>query len=342
MACFTMKLTVSLPDHSYPIWIEKGLIENISCLIPTDIPTMLVYDSGVPAKWVDKVFSQLGNARAFCFEQGEGSKTMQTFEQLLLAMADAGLNRKSQVVALGGGVVGDLAGFAAACYMRGINFYNIPTTVLSQVDSSVGGKTAIDLGPIKNIVGAFLQPKAVLIDPDVLSTLDERQVQAGLAEALKMGLLFDESLVKEFEKEQPDLEAIIGRSIDLKRMVVEQDEKEAGLRKALNFGHTIGHGLEGSFANHDFLHGECVAAGMLYFIPDEKLRKRVIQIESKLNLPQITDFDPAAVSALLRKDKKGNEKGIECVVANKPGSFAFLTLAPAQIDELLKKDVYKL
>lgn len=335
-----MKLTVALPDKSYPIWIERGLIDRIADLVDVKKPTMLVYDNGVPAIWVNKVASQLGNVQLFCFEQGEGSKTMQTLEMLLLAMADAGLNRKSQVVALGGGVTGDLAGFAAACYMRGIDFYNIPTTVLAQVDSSAGGKTAVDLGPIKNIVGAFWQPKAVLIDPDVLSTLDARQISAGLAEALKMGLLFDESLVAEFEKDNPDVETIIGRSIDLKRQVVEQDEKEAGLRKALNFGHTIGHGLEGSFENHDYLHGECVAAGMLYFITDEDLRKRTLAIEKKLSLPRIDHFDPEKVGELLRKDKKGNESGIACVFVDKPGHFEFRTLAPAQIDELLKKDVY--
>ena len=335
-----MKLNVQIPGSSYPIVIEKGCLRHLTDWIAPERKTMLVYDTGIPEKWIELVKSQLPNCAAFCFEQGEGSKTMQTLERCLIAMSDAGLNRKSQVVALGGGVVGDLAGFAAACYMRGIDFYNLPTTVLSQVDSSVGGKTAVDLGPVKNIVGAFWQPKAVLIDPDVLETLDPRQISAGLAEALKMGLLFEEELVEAYEKEELDLTHIIARSIDLKRMVVEQDEKEAGLRKALNFGHTIGHAIEGSFDDHDYLHGECVATGMLYFIEDEALKNRVITIEDRLNLPRIEDFDPASVKELLRHDKKGNDQGIDCVFVTEPGKFEFRTLQPGEIDQLVERKVY--
>lgn len=335
-----MKLNVQIPGSSYPIVIEKGCLRHLTDWIAPERKTMLVYDTGIPEKWIELVKSQLPNCAAFCFEQGEGSKTMQTLERCLIAMSDAGLNRKSQVVALGGGVVGDLAGFAAACYMRGIDFYNLPTTVLSQVDSSVGGKTAVDLGPVKNIVGAFWQPKAVLIDPDVLETLDPRQISAGLAEALKMGLLFEEELVEAYEKEELDLTHIIARSIDLKRMVVEQDEKEAGLRKALNFGHTIGHAIEGSFDDHDYLHGECVATGMLYFIEDEALKNRVIAIEDRLNLPRIEDFDPASVKELLRHDKKGNDQGIDCVFVTEPGKFEFRTLQPGEIDQLVERKVY--
>ena len=336
-----MLLNVSLPGHSYPIVIENGCLNQIRAYLNTDRKTMLVCDSGIPKQWVDLVCNQLSDASLFCFEQGEGSKNMQTLEALLSAMVDAGLNRKSQVIALGGGVAGDMAGFASAIYMRGIDFYNFPTTVLSQVDSSVGGKTAVDLGRVKNIVGAFWQPKAVLIDPQVLSTLDERQQAAGLAEALKMGLLFDEKLVEAFEQDTLDLPAIIARSVDLKRQVVEEDEKEAGLRKALNFGHTIGHAIEGSFENYEYLHGECIAAGMLYFVEDEALRDRIRSICTRLNLPEIRTFDAQSVKQLLRSDKKGNETGIACVFVDRPGSFRFETLKPEEIDRLVEEDVYE-
>lgn len=336
-----MKLTVSLPGSSYPVWIEKDCLSHLADKLDTQKKTMLVYDSGIPQKWVDLVFQQFTNASCFCFEQGEGSKNITTYQQLLMAMCQAEFNRKSQVIALGGGVTGDMAGFAAATYMRGIDFINLPTTVLAQVDSSVGGKTAIDLGPIKNIVGAFWQPKAVLIDPNVLETLDPRQIHAGLVEALKMGLLFDENLVTDFEQEQLDLVKIIARSIDLKRIVVEQDEKESNLRKSLNFGHTIGHGIEGSFENHDYLHGECVAIGMLYFLTDPSLRHRVLAILDRLKVPQIDHFDIAKASALIRNDKKGNEEGIDCVFVDNPGHFYFQTLSSEQIDTLLKENVYE-
>lgn len=336
-----MKLTVSLPGSSYPVWIEKDCLSHLADKLDTQKKTILVYDSGIPQKWVDLVLQQFTNASCFCFEQGEGSKNITTYQQLLMAMSHAELNRKSQVIALGGGVTGDMAGFAAATYMRGIDFINLPTTVLAQVDSSVGGKTAIDLGPIKNIVGAFWQPKTVLIDPNVLETLDPRQIHAGLVEALKMGLLFDENLVADFEQEQLDFVKIIARSIDLKRIVVEQDEKESNLRKSLNFGHTIGHGIEGSFENHDYLHGECVAIGMLYFLTDPNLRHRVLAILDRLEVPQIDHFDIAKASALIRNDKKGNEAGIDCVFVDKPGHFYFQTLSPEQIDTLLKENVYE-
>lgn len=336
-----MKLNVNLPGAAYPIVIEHGILNDIASCIPVEKSSILVCDSGIPSKWVELVKKQLHPSAVFVFEQGEQSKNLHTLENLLTSMCDAGLNRKSQVVALGGGVTGDMAGFAAACYMRGIDFYNIPTTVLSQVDSSVGGKTAVDLGSVKNIVGAFWQPKAVLIDPQTLETLDPRQIASGLAEALKMGLLFDEKLVEAFEADTLDLPYIISRSIDLKRQVVEQDEKEAGLRKALNFGHTIGHAIEGSYENYEYLHGECVAAGMLYFLEDEALKKRVLAIYERLGLPAITNFDKARVKALLRKDKKGNEQGIACVFVSSPGSFAFRTLTPDEIDVYVEKDPYE-
>lgn len=335
-----MKLTVQVPQASYPIVIEEGCADHLNTLVDTNRKTMLVVDSGIPAKWVSLIRNQLSDAALFCFEQGEASKTMTTLEKLLEAMCKASLNRKSQVIALGGGVCGDMAGLAAALYMRGIDFINIPTTVLSQVDSSVGGKTAVDLGSVKNIVGAFWQPKAVFIDPQFLGTLDERQKAAGLAEALKMGLLFDEDLVEEFEKPQPDLLKIIGRSIELKAVVVAQDEKESGLRKSLNFGHTIGHAIEGSFDGYEYLHGECVAAGMLYFLEDDALKERVRRIETRLNLPEITEFDRKAVSSLLRHDKKSNTVGIDCVFVPKAGSFEFRTLHPEEVDALLEQEVY--
>lgn len=335
-----MQLSIQLPQHSYPIVIERGALDRIGHMVDLNRPILLVYDTGIPRKWVDQVDQALNNPVHFCFEQGEGSKTFSTLQQVLEALCQANFHRDGQVVALGGGVVGDLAGFAAACYMRGIDFYNIPTTVLSQVDSSVGGKTAVDLGSIKNIVGAFWQPRGVIIDPDVLSTLDQRQAAAGLAEALKMGLLFDEKLVEAFEQETLDLEAIIARSIELKGMVVMQDEKEAGLRKALNFGHTIGHAIEGSRDDFAWLHGECVAAGMLYFLEDDALRKRVLAIEKRLNLPEIRDFDHEKASALLRHDKKGQGQTISCVLVDAPGSFHFEALTPKQIDQRLERNVY--
>lgn len=329
-----MKLQVSLDSSSYPITIERGILSHLEGLDPAR-RYAIVTDDGVPAKWVQQVCDQLPDAFVITIAQGEGSKCFLSYEQVLQQMADHGMTRKDAVIAVGGGVPGDLAGFAAATYMRGIDFYNIPTTLLSQVDSSVGGKTAIDLGALKNIVGAFWQPRAVWIDPDVLSTLDERQLHAGLAEALKMGLLFEPSLVDAFEAEELDLPYIISRSIDLKRQVVEQDEKESGLRKSLNFGHTIGHAIEGSYNLSDYLHGECVSMGMLYFLPDPALKERVLRIYDRLNLPVIPDFGAGHVLELLRHDKKGAHDGVDCVVVEAPGQFVTVHKSFDELEELL-------
>lgn len=336
-----MKLTVELGADSYPIIIEKDCTLQLNQWIDTTKRTILVHDSGIPEKWVDRIASQLQNGSVFCFKQGEESKNLHTLETLLQAMVDAGLNRKSQVIALGGGVTGDMAGFAASVFMRGIDFINIPATVLSQVDSSVGGKTAVDLGSVKNIVGAFWQPKAVLIDPVLLTTLPQRQINNGLAEALKMGILFDPDLVSEFEKDDPDLETIIARSIDLKRIVVEQDEKEAGLRKLLNFGHTIGHAIEGSFDSYDYLHGECVGAGMLYFIENEALRKRILALEEKIGLPRIEQFDHDKAIALLSHDKKGTDTGVDCVFVSECGKAERRHCSLDELNERLERNVYE-
>ena len=336
-----MQMTVNLQDGSYPIAIESGIIKDCLKDLSRNRQYFVISDSGVPKQWQISVIHQLNSASLFVFEQGEASKSFETYQKIMEAMAAAGMNRKDAVIAVGGGVAGDLAGFCAATYMRGIDFYNIPTTLLSQLDSSVGGKTAIDLGPLKNLVGAFWQPKAVWIDPQVLSTLDERQIRAGLMEALKMGLILDEELFEEFLKPEPDLEWIIARAVDLKRRIVEKDEKELGLRKILNFGHTIGHAIESSSETHDWLHGECVGFGMLYFIADEKLKQQVIEIERRIGLPDVPSFDEDTVFDALVHDKKGRQKGIDAILVDKTGAFRIETLPLETFRKLLKGNIYE-
>lgn len=318
---FDMIVPVHLGSRSYPIYIEPHAIDHLSDYLP-ERRYAIITDDGVPSQWVEKVSAQLPDSFVITIPQGEGSKSFPVYESVLKEMARHSMSRKDAVLALGGGVPGDLAGFAAATYMRGIDFYNIPTTVLSQVDSSVGGKTAIDLGEMKNIVGAFWQPKCVIIDPQVLSTLPDRQISNGLAEALKMGLIFDAELVNAFEADHLDITDAIARSIALKAQVVEADEKEGGLRKVLNFGHTIGHAIEGSYGLNTYLHGECVAMGMLYMIEDEALKQRVRKILDALHLPVIpADLDSERVMALLRHDKKGTRSGVDVIVVSQAGQY---------------------
>lgn len=336
-----MELKVSLQDRSYPIRIEKGSLHHISDIIQTNRKIAIISDSGVPDQWIQIVKEQCPNAFILRFPQGEASKCVEQYQALLQQCIQHEMTRKDAIIAIGGGVTGDLAGFVAATYMRGIDFYNIPTTILSQVDSSVGGKVAIDMGSYKNIVGAFYQPKAVLIDPDVLSTLSVRQQHNGLMEALKMGLILEASLVDAFEKEDLDLEHIIIRSIDLKRQIVQLDERESNLRKILNFGHTIGHAIEGAYGLDTYLHGECVGMGMLFMIEEESLKQRVQAILHKLNIPSIPNYDVDTLMDYIMHDKKGSQNTISVIRVKKAGEYSIDEIDYQTIRTLLERGYYE-
>ena len=317
-----MQIITELGNNSYAVTIQRGVLAQAGDYMNLRRKVLLVTDSGVPEIYSRTVAKQCKEAVIVTLPQGEGSKNIRNFELLCRRMLDHGFTRTDCVVAVGGGVVGDLAGFAAASFMRGIDFYNIPTTVLSQVDSSIGGKVAIDLDNIKNCVGAFYQPKAVLIDPDVLNTLPQRQIAAGLAEALKMSITFDEALFARFETEDvwANIDRIIAASVQIKADVVRQDEKESGLRRVLNFGHTIGHGIETAVGLGQLYHGECVALGMLPMCSDS-LRPRVEAVLKKLGLPTTCQADPEAVWQALSHDKKLSGNTITVVYAPSAGTF---------------------
>lgn len=336
-----MKLIVNLNEKSYPILIQRNGLDLLEEYINTNRKIAIITDTGVPEKWIQKVKKHCPNSFVCTFPQGEASKSLTTYEVLQKELIEHNMTRKDAVIAVGGGVVGDLAGFVAATYMRGIDFYNIPTTVLSQVDSSVGGKVAVDMGSYKNIIGAFYQPKAVIIDPNVLSTLPVRHQNNGLVEALKMGLILEADLVEEFEKETLDIEKIITRSIDLKRIIVEQDEKEAGLRSILNFGHTIGHAIESAYGLNTYLHGECVGMGMLYFIEDPSLKERVLNIYKRLNLPAVPEYDISVLMDYIRKDKKNSAKGITIITVPSIGKYSIKTMSYDEIKAILERGPYE-
>lgn len=320
-----MIIPVSAKGGDYDIVLEKGAIENVQNYLKKDYSkALIVTDSGVPQIYSKKVSQSVKNSIIHVFPQGESNKNFDTFKQICQKLLSEGFSRNDCVIAVGGGVTGDMAGFAAACYMRGIDFYNVPTTLLSQVDSSIGGKTAIDLDSIKNIIGAFYQPKAVVIDPLVLSTLSERHLKNGLAESIKMAVTFDESLFEIFENGdiEENIEKIIEKSLLIKRAVVQEDEKEAGLRKVLNFGHTIGHGIESSVGLGELYHGECVALGMIAMC-EKEIRQRVVDVLNKVGLPTQFDYDKQKVFEALTHDKKASGDTVTVVKSGKIGSFYF-------------------
>lgn len=332
-----MTIHMNLGENSYDIVVERGILAKAKELLNLNRRVLIVTDSGVPTEYVKTVATQCKEAVTLTVEQGEGSKSLDVFGKLLQTMLEHGFSRKDCVVALGGGVVGDLSGFAASAYMRGIDFYNIPTTLLSQIDSSIGGKTAINLGGVKNIVGAFYQPKKVLIDPALLATLTARQFSNGLAEAVKMGLTSDKELFDIFENGdiEKSIDEIIIRSLNVKKNVVEQDEKEMGLRRILNFGHTIGHGIESSEAKSGLYHGECVGLGIIPMC-GENIRPRVIEVLKKCNLYRTLEYDWEKITEAAFHDKKADGDSVSVIMVNEVGSFEIKTMNCLDVIKLAK------
>ncbi len=319
-----MILSMNLGVNSYDIRIERGALGRIGEYFNLNRKVLIVTDSGVPEQYAKAVASAAQSPYIEIFEQGESHKNMETYQAILARLVEERFSRKDCVVAVGGGVCGDMAGFAAASYMRGIDFYNVPTTLLAQVDSSIGGKVAIDFKGYKNIVGAFYQPKGVLIDPDVLSTLAPRQISNGLAEVIKMAATSDAALFEWLEEGEPleDIERMIHGALTIKKDVVEQDEKETGLRRVLNFGHTIGHAIESVAGLEGYYHGECVGLGMLAMAAPQA-RARIEALLKRFDLPCSCEYDRAQILAAIEMDKKVSCKDITVVYLPEIGQFEF-------------------
>ena len=268
-----MKLTVNLGKNSYPIYIDSGIIKNAGEYISQIFKgqkIMIISDDNVFPLYGQKVIDSLKEyeCHSLVLPHGEPTKSFQSLPEIYTAMLDAKLSRSDLVIALGGGVIGDLAGFAASSYLRGVKLVQIPTSLLAQVDSSVGGKVAVDLPQGKNLVGAFFQPKMVLIDPEVLDTLPEHFIKDGMGEVIKYGCIKDARLFEKlcahssFEDLKPELPEIIARCVDIKRIVVEADQFDTGERMLLNFGHTLAHTIEQYYNYERESHGEAVGIGM--------------------------------------------------------------------------------
>ena len=324
-------VTVELGDRSYPIVIGRGLLGGGFDLAPfvrgTDC--LVVSNETVAPLYYQKLLPNLAGRDVSCVNlpDGEAHKTVATMQTILDALVESRANRDVCLIALGGGVVGDIAGFAAACYMRGIDFIQVPTTLLAQVDSSVGGKTGVNHAQGKNLIGAFHQPQMVLIDTDTLGTLPDRELSAGLAEVIKHGAICDpeffawlESNIAALLRRDPDaLEHAIRRCCEIKAEVVAEDEREAGRRAILNFGHTFGHAIEYSQGYGEWLHGEAVAAGMIMAAKLSGLDKadvqRLVDLVKAAGLPAA----PPAIAApdwtrAMGMDKKVKGKQLRFVL----------------------------
>lgn len=337
-----MKLHVDLAHAPYDIIIEAGALARVgswAASIWQARAVTLVTDSQVGPLYADQVADSLTQAgftvHTFTFPEGEASKTLETATALHDFMIERGMTRSDGLIALGGGVVGDLAGFAASTYMRGLAFLQIPTSLTAQVDSSIGGKTGVNRPKAKNIIGTFAQPKGVLIDPEVLRTLGQRELIEGMGEVVKYGLIEDVALWDLLTQMDGSPEAILAHaetiiyhSCDVKRKIVVQDEFEGGIRMFLNFGHTLGHAIEQTAGYGQVMHGEAVAIGMVKLTQMAEQAGWVapglaVQIASmcrKFGLP--TDYapwQPDALYAALTHDKKARGQTIQLVLVPEIG-----------------------
>lgn len=329
-------LTVRHSEQSYDVVIERGALAHIADYINLERKVLVVSDDGVPTDYWKRVLEQSGQGFSLVFPAGEKSKDMQMLNVIISQMVRRGFTRSDAVVAVGGGVVGDLAGFAAATYMRGIDFYNIPTTLLAQVDASIGGKTAVNFDGIKNVVGSFYQPAKVIIDTNTLRTLDRRLFREGLVEALKMAatfsrLLFDK--IRDSEHIEDEIDTIVAEALRLKKRIIEEDPYEQRLRRVLNFGHTVGHAIE-TASEGEYCHGECVGMGMLFFC-SSTVRAEIRAVLEKYGLPTRTDISANTLMSFVGHDKKRSGDVVNVVYVNEIGKFELKSMDMASIKELI-------
>ena len=315
------------------ILIRRGLIDSAGELTAAHIKpqrTAIITDTNVDGLYAERLAASLSRAGIpsvkFVFPAGEASKTIKTYIDIINFLAENRLTRTDAVFALGGGVVGDTAGFAAATYLRGIKLVQVPTTLLACVDSSVGGKTAVDLPTGKNLLGAFYQPHMVLIDPDTLSTLPEEVFMDGAAEAIKYAAIMDIDMYPLLDDMHANIDEIIARSIRNKQQIVAQDERDTGIRQLLNYGHTFGHAIE-LLKNYTLGHGHCVSIGMAIMsragatlgLCSKECAQQLISILKANSLPTETNFTADEIYNGILTDKKRAGDKITLVVPSMPG-----------------------
>ena len=344
------KLTVHVGD-TYEIFIEKGLLKDCGKyvrVVSKAKKIAIITETNVAPLYLDTVKNCIENEGFevvnYIFPAGESSKTTETIVNIVEFLAENGLTREDMVVALGGGVCGDMAGFAAAIYLRGIKFVQIPTTLLSQVDSSVGGKTGVDLPQGKNLCGAFHQPALVLIDPDVIETLSPHFFSDGMGEVIKYGCIKSKVLFERIETENVKdfIEDLIYDCVNIKRGVVERDEKEAGERALLNFGHTAGHAIEKLHNFTDISHGEAIGVGMVMIseagerigLTERGTTDRIRKVLEKYNMKTEVENSVTDIIGAMYHDKKRTGSGIKFIMLHSLGDSFINPVENDKVKEL--------
>lgn len=292
-------------NQKYDILLGHNIISNLKDYVDKNKQILIIMDDNIPVRYMESIKNSLdNNIYSFVIRHGENNKSFSNYQNILNYLLDLNFTRDDMIINLGGGVVSDLGGFIASTYKRGIKYINIPTTTLSMVDSSIGGKVAINYSGYKNVVGSFYEPYLVIIDIELLKTLDERNYYNGLVEALKMSLLDSKDFFELFKDLHQNLDDIIYKSLMFKKRIIEEDEKDLGIRRILNFGHTLGHAIEAKYINKIY-HGEAVGYGMLPFIDNLNLRSKVQTILQKMNI-NIDETRYHNLKEYIKQDKKNN------------------------------------
>lgn len=343
-------ILASTASGDYQVLIQQGSLDRlgeIAAKAGRGRRAVIVTDENVGRLYLERATSALSGSGFTVTDAvipaGESSKSPEMLLQLYEKFNQAGLSRTDPVIALGGGVVGDLAGFAAATYLRGVPLIQVPTTLLAQVDSSIGGKTGIDLPFGKNLAGAFYQPVAVIMDPGVLHTLSRSRMAEGMAEVIKYGLIGDLALLEQIEKKSYDLEWILERCVRIKTSVVSRDERDSGERMLLNFGHTIGHAIEKATGFATFTHGEAVAVGMVAAsLIGEKLGQtasgttdRIRKLLASYQLPVKAEMPVESLLQAIRSDKKRLAGRIYFVLLREAGEAFLQPMDPDKLEQVL-------
>jgi len=329
------KVRVPLVGKEYDILIGKGLLHNIDTYINPDNEIVIISDDNIPKKYMNIIQPLLHNPLTLFIPEGETSKCMEMAQLLINQMIENGVTRQCTIIALGGGVVGDLAGFVASIYMRGVDFIQIPTTLLSQIDSSVGGKVGVNTPHMKNAIGSFKQPSLVLIDSTTLETLPQNQISSGIAEMIKYGLIASKPLFEDLLNKNifENIDDYIFKCVTIKKDIVLEDEFDNGQRQILNYGHTIGHAIE-QYSNYELLHGEAVSIGMIKMSVGMSYYHQLLEILNKYNLPTSYEYDKEVIYNYILTDKKATQAMLNIIIVENVGNGY---IKPIEISQILEK-----
>lgn len=319
-----MKLTVKSNRFNYDVIIERNLLDQIEKWIDVKKAYAVISDDNIPKEIINKVISKLNNYMFIEFPEGEKSKSIEQYSRIINLLIDNGVNKDINIIALGGGVTGDLVGFISSTLYRGVNLIQIPTTLLSQIDSSIGGKVAINMDNVKNPVGNIYPPSLVLIDPETLNSLPDRHFNNGMAEMIKYGMIYSRELFDFIKNKnvKENIDKLIYECLKIKKYYVEIDEFDNDSRYILNFGHTYGHAYEAYYNFDKYLHGEAISLGMIK-TTSKNIKEELISVLKKFSLPTEDNAEQKELIKYIKRDKKSKGESIKMVFVDQIG-YAYL------------------